>query len=208
MLIDLAVKDFTTELASSSPAPGGGSVAALSGALGAALLAMVCRLSVGKKGCESFEDEIKDGLSQAERLHESLLSQVDLDTEAFNAVIAAFRMKKDTEEEKKARADAIQRGYKEAVQSPLKIAGECLSVLRVAEGLLGKINVNAASDIGVGALEAYAGLEGAIMNVQINTPSIKDQEFVAKVTSELKSFREEGARIKDRVEAGFHETVA
>ena len=199
MLVQLSVEDFNRELGSNSPAPGGGSVAALSGALGAELISMVCKLSIGKKGYEAFDGELNEGLRKTEAFSKSLLKRIDLDTDAFKDVMAAFKMPKEPEEAKKARTDAIQRGYKEAVQSPLGIARECLDVLRVAKRLLGKSNANALSDLGVASLQAHAGLEGAIMNVKINIPSIKDEKFVAETSSEISTLLEEGRAAKENI---------
>jgi len=194
MLTGKTIDEFSRVLASNAPAPGGGSVAALSGALGADLVAMVCNLSIGKDGYEAFETELSDALPKAQALSRSLLQRVDLDTEAFNGVMAAFKLPKATDDEKKARTAAIQAGYKEAIQSPLGIARECVSVLQLAARLLGKSNTNALSDLGVAAQQACAGLEGAIMNVRINLPSIKDADFVAATKSEIASLLQEGKR--------------
>ena len=199
MLVELSVEEFSQVLGSDSPAPGGGSVAALSGTLGADLVSMVCQLSIGKKGLESFESELGEILDNARSLSKSLLKRVDLDTEAFNGVMAGFKMPKETDDEKAARREAIQAAYKEAVQSPLGIASECLAVLRLAEKLVGKSNPNTLSDLGVASQQAYAGLEGAIMNVNINLPSIKDGDFVDAITSETSTFLEDGGKIRDVV---------
>lgn len=207
MLVRLSVEDFVRELGSNSPAPGGGSVAALSGALGAALISMVCNLSIGKKGYESFQGELDEGLRKAEALTKGLLDRVDLDTQAFNGVMAAFKMPKEPEEARKARTDAIQQGYKVAVQSPLGIARECLAVLRIAEKLAGKTNANALSDLGVASQQAYAGLEGAVMNVKINVPAIKDERFVAATLSETAALLEEGMRLKDKLHTYVSENI-
>ena len=195
MLVKLPVEEFSRVLGSNSPAPGGGSVAALSGVLGANLVSMVCSLSIGKKDYESFDNELAEALKLAQTLSEGLLKRVDLDTEAFNSVMAAFKMTKQTEEEKQSRSEAIQAGFKAAVQSPLGIARECLDVLRLANKLLGKSNTNALSDLGVASLQAYAGLEGAIMNVKINIPSIKDTNFVSETSLEVSALLEEGASV-------------
>jgi formiminotetrahydrofolate cyclodeaminase len=199
MLVKLSVEEFSQILGSNSPAPGGGSVAALSGALGADLVSMVCSLSIGKKEFESFQAELTGALQESQNLSKSLVKRIDLDTEAFNAVMAAFKMAKETEQDKASRAEAIQNGFKEAVQSPLGIAQECLKVLQLARGLVGKSNSNALSDLGVASLQAYAGLEGAIMNVKINIPSIKDGDFVAETSIEISTLLEEGLRVKDDI---------
>ena len=168
---------------------------------------MVCKLSIGKKGYESFHIELNEGLRRAEVLSKSLLKRIDLDTEAFNGVMAAFKMPKESEEARKARTDAIQRGYKEAVQSPLGIARECLDVLRVAKSLLGKSNDNALSDLGVASQQAYAGLEGAIMNVKINIPSIKAENFVGETLSEISTLLEEGMSLKNNIYKHVSENI-
>jgi len=199
MLVKLPVEEFSRVLGSNSPAPGGGSVAALSGALGANLVSMVCSLSIGKKDYESFDNELAEALELAQTLSEGLLKRVDLDAEAFNSVMAAFKMTRQTEEEKKSRSEAIQAGFKEAVQSPLGIARECLDVLRLANKLLGKSNTNALSDLGVASLQAYAGLEGAIMNVKINIPSIRDTNFVSETSLEVSALLEEGTRVGNNI---------
>ncbi len=201
MLADLSIDAFNRELGSNSPAPGGGSVAALSGALGAQLVAMVCNLSIGKKGYEEHTSELNEVLGEAESLAASLQQRIDLDTEAFNGVMAAFKMPKESEEEIAARRAAIQAGYKEAVQSPLGIANECLAVMKLTERLPGKSNANALSDLGVASQQAYAGLEGAVMNVRINLPSIKDESFIRGTAATVEGLLADGASSRDAVYA-------
>jgi formiminotetrahydrofolate cyclodeaminase len=196
MLVKLPVEEFSQVLGSNSPAPGGGSVAALSGSLGASLVSMVCKLSIGKADYEAFQVELVEALNQAHILSDSLLERVDLDTEAFNSVMAAFKMAKQTGDEKKARSEAIQTGFKQAVQSPLGIARECLEVLRLTKNLLGKSNSSALSDLCVASLQAYAGLEGAIMNVKINIPSIRDENFTTDTSREISALLEEGDKVR------------
>ena len=199
MLVKMSLEEFGAVLGSDAPAPGGGSVAALSGALGAELVAMVCRLSIGKKGYESFTDELNAALPKADVLAAGLLRRVDLDTEAFNAVMAAFKLPKETDDDKQKRTAAIQNGYKEAVQSPLSIAKECVDVLELSQSLLGKSNSNALSDLGVASQQAYAGLEGAIMNVRINLPSIKDDGFKSQISAEIGQLLKQGQEAKEHV---------
>jgi formiminotetrahydrofolate cyclodeaminase len=199
ILIDHSLEEFSEILASKSPTPGGGSISALAGALGADLISMVCRLSIGNEKYKSSLNLLNESLDKAQSLSTSLLKRVDLDSEAFNGVMAAFRMPKETEKEKRERGDAIQAGFKEAVQSPLAIASECLEVLKLAEKLIGKFNINAMSDFGVAALQAHAGLAGAVMNVRINLPSIRDEPFVTETNSRVTDFLEEGCTIRDKV---------
>lgn len=199
MLVEMKVKEFIAELASDSPAPGGGSVSAVSGALAAGLVAMVCRLTIGKKGYEEVQSEMEQALAKAEALHQKLTQLVDDDTNAFNEVMAAFKMPKETDEEKEARKAAIQEAYKKAADVPYTIAKTCLEVLALAEGIVNKVNTNAISDIGVASLAAHTGLEGAVMNVKINLPSIKDEAYVNNRKKEIEEFLKQGGASKDKI---------
>jgi formiminotetrahydrofolate cyclodeaminase len=199
MLAKMSVEDFCQILGSDAPAPGGGSVAALSGALAGELVCMVCRLSIGRKEYEQHHSLLTSTLEKAMPLAKSLLRRVDLDTEAFNGVMAAFKLPKSTDEEKKTRNEAIQSNYKEAVQSPLSIARECREVLALAHTIIGKSNTNAVSDLGVASEQAIAGMEGAIMNVEINLPFIKDNAFKGKIAGEISALLEEGRKLKHNV---------
>jgi formiminotetrahydrofolate cyclodeaminase len=199
MLAKMSVEEFCQILGSDAPAPGGGSVAALSGALAGELVCMVCRLSIGRKDFEQHNELLNGTLEKASTLAKSLLRRVDLDTEAFNGVMAAFKLPKSSDEEKKARTEAIQSNYKEAVQSPLSIARECREVLTLAHKIIGKSNTNAISDLGVAAEQAIAGMEGAIMNVEINLPSIKDDAFKNKIVAEIAALQEDGRKLKHNV---------
>lgn len=196
MLTKMTLEEFNATLGSDAPAPGGGSVAALAGSLGAELLSMCCNLSVGKKGLEEHSALIAEKLATFKDLAEALLERVDADTEAFTEVMTAFKMPKGTDEEVEARSQAIQRGYQSAVFSPLDTARRCVEVLRAAATLPGAFNGNAMSDFGVAALLAHAGLEGAVMNIRINLPAIKDHAFVEAVEAETAALMEEGTQIK------------
>ncbi len=185
MLMEMAVKDFLEELASGSPAPGGGSVSALAGALGAALVSMVARLTTGKAGLDEKEREnIQHLLERSLGLMESLSCGVDGDTEAFNRVMQAYRMPRETREEKDLRSRAIQEALQEAASHPLQVARECLEVLRLSREMVNRGNPNALSDAGVAALLAYAGVVGSLFNVAINLEGIKDQEFRRRLGAE------------------------
>ncbi|MGA1848270.1 MAG: glutamate formimidoyltransferase [Thermoplasmatota archaeon] len=187
-VIDYMVKDkgplaskeldgFLKELASNSPAPGGGSVAALSGSLGAALLEMVCNLTVGKKKYEDVWDQMASLSREIGTIRKRLLELVDEDTDAFNDVMAAFRMPKETDEERSLRSAAIQEGYKKAIATPMDTARSCMKILELGVKVAESGNVNSISDAGVGADMAAAGLQGAIMNIRINLGSIKDEDY-------------------------------
>jgi formiminotetrahydrofolate cyclodeaminase len=184
-LVKMNIKMFLDELASSSPAPGGGSVAALSGALGAALSSMVCNLTRGKQGYEAEQDEIIEILQRSEELRKQLTELIDRDTEAFNEVMEALKMPKETVEQKEHRRHIMQNAFKHAADVPLETARKCMEILDVARILSEKGNKNSISDAGVSALMAQTGLQAAYENVRINLCSIKDTEYVQKVTTEL-----------------------
>jgi formiminotetrahydrofolate cyclodeaminase len=176
-LVKQNIAMFLDELASSSPAPGGGSVAALAGAMGAALSSMVCNLTKGKQGYET--------LKKSERLREDLTELIDRDTEAFNEVMTALKMPKDTEELKAQRKIVIQTAFKHAAEVPLETARKSLQVLDVAYIVAQKGNTNSISDAAVSALMAQSAAQAAILNVRINLGSIKDNQFVQKVRTEI-----------------------
>lgn len=184
-LASMKVNKFLSELASNSPAPGGGSVAALAGALGAALTSMVCNLTIGKDKYADVQDEIKNILRKSENIRKKLMKLIDEDTEAFNDVIKAFKMPKETEKQKEVRSKAIQEGYKTAAKVPLETAKVCEEVFVLAKIIADKGNQNSITDVAVSALMAKAGVESAILNVKINLGSIKDEKFVKKISSEL-----------------------
>ncbi|MDR1377335.1 MAG: cyclodeaminase/cyclohydrolase family protein [Synergistaceae bacterium] len=199
-LTEMTLKDFTEKLASDAPAPGGGSAAALSGALGAALVSMVCNLTVGKPKYAEYEPLVKKTLASADELKTKLLDAIQKDTDAFDAVIAAFGMPKGTDEEKALRGAAIQAAYKAAIASPEATAEYCLAVIKLAEPLMGKSNVNAVSDLSVGAAQAYAGLKGAMANVGINLPSVKDTVYVAQKRAWMLRLQREALQLLQTVE--------
>jgi formiminotetrahydrofolate cyclodeaminase len=199
-LAEMTIKDFAEKLASDAPAPGGGSAAALSGALGAALVSMVCNLTAGKPKYAEYESLVRETLSRSEDLREKLLDAIQKDTDAFDSVIAAFAMPKETEEQKAARGAAVQAAYKVAVASPEVTAEHCLAVMGLARSLLGKSNANAASDLAVGAVQAHAGLKGALANVRINLPSIKNAAYVSEKRAWMDRTEKEAAQLLQAVE--------
>jgi len=184
-LASMKINNFLSELASSSPAPGGGSVAALAGGLGAALSSMVCNLTIGKEKYANVQEEIKEVLKKSEKIRKNLTKLIDEDTEAFNDVMKAFKMPKETEQQKKKRNQAIQAGYKTAAKIPLDTARTCEKILDLAKIVAEKGNQNSITDSAVSALMAQAGVESAILNVKINLSSIKDEKFVKQISSEL-----------------------
>lgn len=184
----LSLKEFADVLASDAPAPGGGSVAALCASLSISLSSMVYSLTVGKKFFneydESVQNKMKEFLVVSNELKDEFLHLMDVDTEAFNKVMAAFKMPKETDEEKAIRSAKIQESYVEAMEVPLSVAKKTYTVFEYLEFAANYGNPNAASDAGVGALLALTALESAILNVRINLGSIKNAEITAKAAKE------------------------
>jgi len=187
MLVTKPVNLFLDELASSSPAPGGGSVAALAGALGAALTSMVCNLTIGKKKYAGVQDDMKNILAQAEDLRAKFTRLVDKDTDAFNKVMEAFSLPKDTEPQIALRRAAINEATKEATLIPLEVMKHCIDAMALAQEVAANGNPNSVSDAGVSALLLHAACEGAALNVKINLNSLADSEFVGWKSDDVES---------------------
>ncbi|HDQ00431.1 MAG TPA: glutamate formimidoyltransferase [bacterium] len=198
-LVKKDLRDFTNELSSDSPAPGGGSVSALAGALAAGLSSMVANLSIGKAEYEPVREEMMDVAVGAQTLKDQLLVLVDKDTEAFNALMAAFSMKKKTDEQIKQRERAIEAATQTACSVPLEVMHHSIQVLKLAKSAAEKGNENAASDAGVASLLAKSAVEGAGLNVKINLPGIKSKEFVETTKNELKMLLAEAATLQQQV---------
>jgi methenyltetrahydrofolate cyclohydrolase len=177
MLVNQTVREFVDIVASDAPAPGGGSVAALAGAMAAGLVVMVCNLTLGRPKYAVVEQELLGVKSRAEVMQQQLLELVDRDTESFNKVMTAYRLPKACEEETLFRSRAIQATSQEAAQVPLQTAELCWEVLQITDNLVSKANPNAITDMGVAANISETGLQGAVYNVLINLGSIKDEEF-------------------------------
>ena len=194
-LRDLRLGEFAQEVASSSPAPGGGSVAAYAGVQGYALVAMVCRLTLGREKFSAVQDEIKSLLEVAVEKQEQLLVLVEEDTQGFTMVMEALRLPKDCEEEKMFRREALEKATVKAALIPLLTATECLAGLREMPSLLRKGNPNALSDMGVAALMFKSGIEGALYNVQINAAGLKTLEKKKDLLAQCQAIRQEGNRL-------------
>lgn len=203
MLDTKTVRGFIDELASNSPAPGGGSVAALCGSLGSALGSMVFNLTVGKKAYLSLGDEerasVDKGLVDANELKDRFLQLMNEDTLAFNKLMEAFKMPKETEEDKAIRSEKIQIAYKGATEIPLEVARKSYDIYEIIEIAVDHGNKNAISDAGVAALLTQAAIEGAIMNVKINLGSIKDEEFTSAIREEIKIISEDGLKKQQEI---------
>jgi formiminotetrahydrofolate cyclodeaminase len=177
MLTTKTVNDFLNEVASNSPAPGGGSVSALAGALGAALTSMVCRLTIGKKKYVDVQAEMGEILKKSENLRTQMTSVIDEDTEAFNKVMNAFGLLKETDEQKSVRNKAIQDATKAATLVPLKMMELCGEGIGLACAVAEKGNKNSLSDAGVSILLLQAAAQGAALNVRTNLPGLEDTAF-------------------------------
>lgn len=185
MIIEQPLTQFLDELASSAATPGGGSGAAIMGALGAALVSMVCNLTIGKKNYAEVEDEMRDVLHDAEALRQRLADMVAEDIAAFNGLMAAYGLPKLTDEDKAARGAAIQHALQAATEAPLACARACAEVIKLSMRAAEVGNRNVISDAGVGALAAQAALRSAALNVDINVPSLRDQAFAKACRDEM-----------------------
>jgi formiminotetrahydrofolate cyclodeaminase len=179
------MQNFLDELASSSSTPGGGGAAALAGAMGAALVSMVCNLTIGKEKFAGVEADMQELLAKAEDLRARLTEMMAEDVRAFDMVMAAYRLPKGTDADKAARTDAIQEASKKATMVPLAAARACADVIELCGPAAEKGNPNVVSDAGVAVLCAQAGLKSAALNVLINLGAIKDQDFAGKHRAEL-----------------------
>jgi len=169
-----SIGDWLDVLASERPTPGGGAVAGLSGAAGAALLAMTARLTVGREGFDDLEPRMQDLIVRADAARQRFLELADRDAHAFDGVMQAFKMSKETDDERSNRSAAIQRGYLDAAQVPLEVARTAVDLLPLAEDATALGNPQAASDGYSGAIALYAATRCAIANVLINASSLKD----------------------------------
>ena len=206
-LIDLKLDEYLDVLISDEPAPGGGSVSALACAQGAALVSMVCDLTIMKKKYADDHELCGEIKAEAEVLYRDLKAAIDKDTDAYNLVAAAFKMPKETDEEKAARKKAIADGTLEATKVPLSVMKMGMEGLKLADRLYGHFNKNCASDLGVGILNFMAGIRGAWMNVKINLPGVKDEAFAAEAEAEGRKILEEGNEIAHRLYHAIEEEL-
>ena len=197
-LVDMTVRNFTDEVQTDSVAPGGGSVAALGGSQGAALVAMVSNLSWGKDFLKNYKKICKVG-EEAEALKAALIYNVDADTQAFNGVLDANKLPKGSKEEIKIRDKAIQNAFKEAINMPMDTAIKSYEVIKLADKIADMGLEASISDVGVGALMANAGMHGAILNVRINLPSITDKKYNEKMLKECKKLAKDGDELLAKV---------
>ena len=193
----LKLDEFLDRLASGTPTPGGGTTAALAGALGASLVSMVAGLSLGKKGYESAQAELVAIREQADRIRGTLTALMDEDSKSFERVIDAMRLPRGTEAERSLREEGMQEALKSASLIPYQVASLCDQVLALARLVAERGNKSAASDAGVGALLADAGIRAAVLNIEINLKAVRDEAFVIGMRGKLSALGVEGTRLAD-----------
>ena len=198
-LARMAVWEFVNELSMESATPGGGSTAALAGSLAASLVSMVANLTYGNRNYRENWAAMKSLAERAQKLKDSLLAAVDRDTEAFNAVMNAFRMPQKTEQEKNARENAIQEATKGATNVPLEVMQLAFETMELAKTAAEKGNVNSVSDAGVGALMALSAVEGAFLNVKINLSGIKDDSFKTETGRKAEEIFSKARGLKENI---------
>lgn len=191
MLAELSVKDFLAKTAGSDPVPGGGSVAALNAALASALTEMVANLTIGKKKYEDREALMKKIASSASNYMVSFVRDIDADSDAYNKVFEAFKLPKETDEEKAMRSEEIQTATKIAAEIPMEVARKAFEMMDIIAQVAENGNQNAITDACVAIMTARTAVLGALLNVKINLSSIKDIEYVALMTQEANYLEKE-----------------
>ncbi len=206
-LVNRVTYDFVDEVSRDSPAPGGGSVAALAGALGAALGTMVANLSATKGTQAANYDALAGIAERGQAVKEALVAGVDADTSAFDGVIAAMRMPKDSDEQRATRDAALETGYRAATAVPLATVGQCRDALAVCGEMAPLMDAGMASDVGSGALLAHAGARAAGYNVRINLKEIPDETFCTETSAALEALLGECEALAAAVEAAVEATL-
>jgi glutamate formiminotransferase/formiminotetrahydrofolate cyclodeaminase len=206
-LVGMSLRGFADETASESPAPGGGSIAAYCGAMGASLAAMVANLSSHKRGWDDKWEYFSDWAEKGQRIKDALLKAVDEDTAAFNKIMKAFELPKGTDAEKAARKQAVQDATKYAIEVPFKVMGLCLEAMEVAKAMADTGNPNSVTDAGVGALSARTGVRGAFLNVKINASGYSDKAFVDDILAKGEAIEAKALALEEEVMAIVHSKI-
>lgn len=191
MLVNLTIKEFLTKTASNEPVPGGGSISALNAAIAAALTEMVANLTIGKKKYEDKEEVMKEIAAVANKYQHDFIKDIDADSDAYNEVFAAFKLPKDTEEEKAERSKQIQSATKTAAEVPMEVARKAFALMDFIARVAEEGNQNAVTDACVSMMAARTAVLGAILNVRINLSSIKDENYVKLLSEECKRLERE-----------------
>jgi formiminotetrahydrofolate cyclodeaminase len=191
MLAKLTITEYLDKTAANTAVPGGGSGAALSAAVAASLVEMVAKLTIGKKGYGDVEAQMKKIENRASQSRMKLTEQIDRDADAYNQVMSAFNMSRETEADKKLRQEAIQKGLKQAARVPLEVAQDAYKILEMAQKVVAKGNKNAVTDGAVAAMLARTGGMGALFNVKVNLSAITDSVFVNTLSAQVAKLEEE-----------------
>ena len=199
MYLEKSIANYLQDCKAEIPAPGGGSVAALAGALGASMAAMAANFTKGREKFGAVEGKVVALLAESEKIMDACAKIVDEDIEAYNGFGKASKLPKDTDEQKAERTKAMQAALQYAMEVPFKMVKLCAAQLAVADKLVDIVNPNLVSDVGVSAIMAEAGLHGARLNVAINLAYLKDAELVARTRAELAEILEATAGIRERV---------
>ncbi len=199
MLADLTIKEFIDRTASSLPVPGGGSAAALGGALAAGLTQMVAGLTIGRKGFEAVEAEMRRIVEQAADLRQQCLRNIDRDSDAYTGVIEAFRLPKSSDEEKDARTHAIQKALQHASRVPLETAELAAQIIDLAARVVKKGNPNAVTDGAVAGMLARTAVLAGAMNVRINLTSIQDRAFVSDMDRQVDELEAKAKQVEQQL---------
>ncbi|KPL01129.1 MAG: hypothetical protein AMJ91_01595 [candidate division Zixibacteria bacterium SM23_73_3] len=201
------LEGFIDRVASSSPAPGGGSVSAACGALAGALSSMVCRLTIGRKKFKEVEDELKGVLEKAEEIKKQMEEFIVKDAESFDRVMDAMKLPKYTDEEKEKRNLVVQEATKGAITVPLQVMEKGLLAIKLSQIVVEKGNPNMLSDAGVSALTAKTAVDGAYYNVRINLNSIEDQDFVTSTKEKADALKGEAMLLSQEIERKVEEKL-
>ena len=194
MLVELTVKDFLDKVAGSDPVPGGGSIAALNGAIASSLASMVAQLTVGKKNYEEVAERMQEIAEVMLKQQTTFVTDIDLDSEAYDKVFACFKMPKSTDEEKAVRSAAIQEATKWAALVPMQVARHAFALMPLIAIVARHGNRNAVTDACVAMMSARSAVLGALMNVRINLGSLKDKDFVNQLQKEADDLEHEACR--------------
>ncbi len=208
MLTELTIKDFLAQTAGNDPVPGGGSISALNGAIAASLAEMVAGLTIGRKKYAEYEEVMISLAEHFRQIRRQLVDDVDRDSEAYNRVFAAFKLPKETEEEKAARSAAIQKETKYAAEVPMDVARKVCALLPLLEQVVRKGNQNAITDACVATMCARTAVLGALMNVRINLTSIQDAEYVSHMETEAKELERKAIETEQLVLNHLKQTLA
>lgn len=201
---EMTLVEFAKQTASSSPVPGGGSIAALAGALSAALAQMVAELTVNKKGYEDAEAKMKELASKAEAIRAQLLDDIKRDSESFNKYMEALKLPKETDEEKAFRTNMMQEGLKEAAIVPFEVASLAYEIMPLADEAVISGNKNAVTDGLVSAMMARTAVLSALLNTRINLGSIKDEAFVKEYSEKVEKLEKQTIEFEKNILDKFY----